>query len=121
MAKKKAFAGIDSDVENFISQTPAVDPETPQEATDAPKTVEAIETPRRGRKPGQRSSTGELDTRTDRITLYFTGEVMEKIALIARAQDKSKNKLLTEILERELKKEKYDRIYEAMKNLQESF
>ena len=121
MAKKKAFAGIDSDVENFISQTTAVDTETPQEAIDAPETVSLIETPRRGRKPGQRSSTGELDTRTDRITLYFTSEVMEKIALIARAQDKSKNKLLTEILERELKKEKYDRIYEAMKNLKESF
>lgn len=122
MAKKKTFSGIDSDVENFISQAPASAPQTPKEAAGEPELLEPpIETPRRGRKPGQRSSTGELDTRNDRITIYFTGEVMDKIALIARAQDKSKNKLLTEIIEREIKKEKYNRMYEAMKKLQEEF
>lgn len=122
MAKKK-FTGLDSDVESFISQTAAPEeaPQTPQEAAEAPEPAEPINPPRLGRKPGQRSSTGELDTRTERITLYFTGEVMEKIALVARAQDKSKNKLLTEIIEKELQKEKYDRMYEAMKALQASF
>jgi hypothetical protein len=120
MIKKKTFAGIDSDVENFISKPP-VETKTPQEAVESSETSEPIETPRRGRKPGQKSSTGELDTRTDRITLYFTAEIMDKIALIARAQDKSKNKFLTEIIEKEIQKEKYGRMYEAMKNLKESF
>lgn len=106
MAKKKAFASLDSDVENFITTATEEEQPTPQT---------------RGRKPQQRNAAGELTGRSDRITIYFTPEVMDMIALIARAQDKSKNKFVTEIVEEELKKEKYQKQYEAMKTLQQSF
>lgn len=96
-------------------------PKTPQEAAGATEAPEPTETPAHDKKAVQNSNMSESETRADRITLYFTGEVMEKIALIARAQDKSKNKLLTEIIEKKLKKKKYDRIYEAMKSIQEDF
>ena len=97
------------------------DAETPQDAAEATQTPTPPETLARDKKTAQTSIMSESDTRTDRITLYFTSEVMEKVALIARAQDKSKNKLLTEIIEKKLKKKKYDRIYEAMKSIQEDF
>lgn len=107
MAKKKDFAGLESDVESFITTT---------------ETEKQQETAKRGRKPQQCNSSGELTGRSDRITIYFTPEIMDMIALIARAQDKSKNKFVTEIIEAELKKEKYQKQYAAMKMLlQESF
>lgn len=127
MAKKKAFRGIDSDVENFLSHTEEQAPDQEQApAKEAePETLELVEgaepPARRGRRPGQTNSAGELETRTDRITLYFTGDVMEKIALIARVQDKSKNKFLTEIIEKELEQERYNKMYKAMRAVQQSF
>lgn len=110
MAKKKAFTELESDVESFITTT-----ETEKQAE------KQQEREKRGRKPQQRNSLGELTGRSDRITIYFTPETMDMIALIARAQDKSKNKFVTEIVEAALKKEKYQNQYEAMRTLQQSF
>ena len=68
-------------------------------------------------KNSQKPNMSELSVEKDNITLCFEGDIMSKIELIARLRDQSKDLFLTEIIKRELKKEKYNRIYSAMKAL----
>ena len=74
--------------------------------------------PKRGRPRQYTNSLGESVNRSEKITIYLTSEQNQMIDYIARIRGVSKSKLLTDIVDKEMKTDEYRRAYEAMRVLQ---
>ena len=74
--------------------------------------------PKRGRPRQYINSLGESVNRSEKITIYLTSEQNQMIDYIARIRGVSKSKLLTDIVDKEMKTDEYRRAYEAMRALQ---
>ena len=74
--------------------------------------------PKRGRPRQYTNSLGESVSRSEKITIYLTSEQNQMIDYIARIRGVSKSKLLTDIVDKEMKTDEYRRAYEAMRVLQ---
>lgn len=141
MAKKKDFSAFDttSGISSFLSQDTknaseqlSTMGETQFISTDneipAPKDRDGVSlansslseqsAPRKGRPRQYKNTAGEAVSRSEKITIYLTPEQNQMIDYISRVRGVSKSKLLTDIVDKEMKKPEYRRAYDAMMALQ---
>ena len=138
MARKKDFSTFEetSGINSFLSEetrkssvspaeVSAPAPLTPitensQDVHDDKRNERGEESlqPKRGRPRQYTNSLGESVNRSEKITIYLTSEQNQMIDYIARIRGVSKSKLLTDIVDKEMKTDEYRRAYEAMRVLQ---
>ena len=135
MARKKDFSAFDetSGINNFLSEetkkssVPPAEVPVPMPTAENYSQVHDVKQnnqneepsqPKRGRPRQYTNSLGESVNRSEKITIYLTLEQNQMIDYIARIRGVSKSKLLTDIVDKEMKTDEYRRAYEAMIALQ---
>ena len=114
MGKKKDFSMIKSDVASFISM-PETETEPATEPVHTDNNVYDFES-KTQKAQNAKKKYKDRDGVT-RMSLYFPTELLERVTMLARASNMSRNKFMIELMNNGLKDEKYADVIKKMESI----